>query len=199
MRGAAVPPDHGAGPGNGPVPPPLDEADLIGSASARLLATCPERADRLAALSLLGVLLDHSDEDGRVRMPLDAVARELAVDPERAVRLLGRLVAAEAVRADGDAVVIVGEGSAPPGGLRPSRFLANVRVVLESEASDTPPAQDQPTERRTPDARSRPPRALAGVAVVVAAMALATAPSGEPATSLRSIGSPGSTGRAAWA
>jgi len=181
----------------------IDGDDVVGIASARLLSTCADRAERLAALSLLGLLLDHADEAGRIRLPLDALARELDVEHDRAVRLLQHLVVVEAVHAEGDAVVVVGNHSGGSA-LAPSRFLANLMTVLEREPAGSAPGHTGPVRKATgawtqPEPRSRR-RFLVALGVGVAAMALATAPSGDPVTSLRSVSAPEApTGRAPWA
>lgn len=170
----------------------IDDEDVIGTASARLLSTRADRGDRLAALSLLGLLLDHSDHDGRVRLPLDTLARELGVEPQRVVQLLQRLLTVEAVRAEGDAVVVVGRHRA--GSLPASRFLANLVTVLErqpslpaSGAGGSPPST-APAFARSPAVFGH--RLVAAVGVALVAMALATAPSGDPRTALRSMAPP---------
>ena len=180
----------------------IEGDDVVGTASARLLSTCADRGERLAALSLLGLLLDHADDAGRIRLPLDALAHELDVEHDRAVRLLQHLVAVEAVYAEGDAVVVAGaqpEDSA----MAPSRFLANLMAVLEREPAA--PAPSPTTAGRAtgpvkqPEPRPRR-RVLVALGVGLAAMALATAPSGDPATSLRTVSAPAApTGRAPWA
>lgn len=181
----------------------IDGDDVVGTASARLLSTCADRAERLAALSLLGLLLDHADEAGRIRLPLDALARELDVEHDRAVRLLQHLVVVEAVHAEGDAVVVVGDHSGGSA-LAPSRFLANLMTVLEREPAGSAPGHTGPVRKATgawtqPEPRSGR-RFLVALGVGVAAMALATAPSGDPVTSLRSVSAPEApTGRAPWA
>lgn len=183
----------------------IDDEDVIGTASARLLSTCPDRGDRLAALSLLGLLLDHADEAGRIRLPLDTLASELNVEPERVVRLLQRLLAVEAVRTEGDAVVVVGSHPSDAPLLRPSRFLANLAAVLEREPSlasagvaGEAPRTAEAMARRTPTAPRR--RVLVALGVGLAAMVLTTTPSGDPRTDLRSLPAPAdSAGRAPWA
>lgn len=180
----------------------IDWEDVIGTASARLLTTCPDRLDRLAALSLLGLLLDHADEAGRVRLPLDTLAQELEVEPERAVRLLQRLLAVEAVHSEGDAVVVAGGHPASGHPMRPSRFLANLMAVLEREY--TVPAPNRVHDAATGGGVPRPRpkstrRALVAVGVGLAVMTLATAPSGDPGASLRTVAPPAPSGRAPWA
>lgn len=183
----------------------IDDEDVIGTASARLLSTCPDRGDRLAALSLLGLLLDHADEVGRIRLPLDTLARELDVEPERVVRLLQRLLAVEAVRTEGDAVVVVGSHPSDAPLLRPSRFLANLAAVLEREPSpaSSGPAGEFPRTTGAIALRTRTAprrRVLVGLGVGLAAMVLTTTPSGDPRTELRSVTAPAdSPGRAPWA
>lgn len=180
----------------------IDESDVIGIASARLLSTCADRNQRLAALSLLGLLLDHADEAGSVRLPLDALARELDVESDRAVHLLHHLVAAEAVYAHGDAVVVAGT-HAGEATLAPSRFLANLRTVLEREPTGSVPSRSVANGRlrgalAQPGFRSKR-RVFVALGVAVAAMALATTPSGDPGSSLRAVGPAAPTGRAPWA
>lgn len=180
----------------------IDGDDVIGTASARLLSTCADRVERLAALSLLGLLLDHADETGRVRLPLDALARELDVEDDRAVRLLQHLVAVEAVHAEGDAVVVAGASSVG-NALAPSRFLANLMTVLEREPASATPTPARPTgETGAGPTRRKAPshRVLAALGVAVAAMALTTVPSGDVDTSVRTVAAPGEQeGRAPWA
>lgn len=180
----------------------IDDEDVIGTASVRLLSTCTDRGDRLAALSLLGLLLDHAGESGRIRLPLGTLARELDVEPERVVRLLQRLLAVEAVRTEGDAVVVV--GSHPPDAplLRPSRFLANLAAVLEREPSlaASSHAGGSPGTRGVLTPRPQPAlkrRVVMALGVGLAAMVLTTTPSGDPRTDLRSVTAPAdSPGRA---
>lgn len=181
----------------------IDGDDVVGTASARLLSTCADRSERLAALSLLGLLLDHADEAGRVRLPLEALARELDVEADRTVRLLQHLVAVEAVHADGDAVVVAG-GHTAEHVLAPSRFLANLMTVLEREPAASPPWRTRTPARETRSvsrpASRRTHRGLVAFGVALAAMALATVPSGDPATNLRTVSPPDApTGRAPWA
>jgi len=180
----------------------IDGDDIIGTASARLLSTRADRGERLAALSLLGLLLDHADETGRVRLPLDALARELDVEGDRAVRLLQYLVAVQAVHAEGDAVVVAG-ASSPGNALAPSRFLANLMTVLEREPASATPTPARPSgETGAALTRRNAPRhrVLVGLGVVVAAMALATAPVGDVDTSVRTVAAPArQEGRAPWA
>ena len=173
----------------------IDEEDVIGTASARLLSTCPDRGDRLAALSLLGLLLDHADEAGRIRLPFDTLAGELDIEPERVVRLLQRLLAVEAVRTEGAAVVVVGSHPNDAPLLRPSRFLANLAAVLEREPSPalSGPAGEFPRTAGAAVLRARPAsrrRVLVALGVGLAAMVLTTTPSGDPRTELRSITAP---------
>lgn len=181
----------------------IDGDDVVGTASARLISTCADRTERLAALSLLGLLLDHADESGRVRLPLDALARELGAEADRTVRLLQHLVAVEAVYAEGDAVVVAGAQTREHA-LKPSRFLANLMTVLEREPPGSPPRRTG-APGRYPSALNRPAprprhRVLVALGVAVVAMALATAPSGDPATTLRTGSPPDApTGRAPWA
>lgn len=183
----------------------IDDQDVIGTASARLLSTCADRGDRLAALSLLGLLLDHADEAGRIRLPLDTLASELDIEPERVVRLLQRLLAVEAVRTEGDAVVVVGSHPSDAPLLRPSRFLANLAAVLEREPSLAPSggAGESPGTAGAIVLRARPAsrrRVLVALGVGLAAMVLTTTPSGDPRTQLRSVTAPAdSPGRAPWA
>lgn len=180
----------------------IDGDDVIGTASARLLSTCADRGERLAALSLLGLLLDHADEAGRVRLPLDSLARELDVEVDRTVRLLQHLVSVEAVHAQGDAVMVTGT-HAGDATLAPYRFLANLMTVLEREPAGSTPSRSAPMGRTAGavarhDARRHRFRIALGVAL--AAMAVATAPSGDPATSLRTVAAPSAPdGRAPWA
>lgn len=195
----------GGGPAGDPVAgwEVIDADDVIGTASARLLSTCADRDERLAALSLLGLLLDHADEAGRVRLSLDALARELDTEADRTVRLLQHLVTVEAVHAEGGAVVVAG-GQPSEHALMPSRFLANLMTVLEREPAGPAPGTGTPGRatraRSQPDLRPRRRRALVAVGVGLAAMTLATAPSGDPATSLRTVSPPEApTGRAPWA
>lgn len=181
----------------------IDEHDVVGTASARLLSTGVARCDRLAALSLLGLLLDHADEAGRIRLPLDALAGELEVEVDRAVRLLQHLVAVEAVHAEAGAVVVVGHHS-QGGDMAPSRFLANLMTVLERDPVASGPQHSGPARRMTGARHQSEPgtrrRALVALSVGLAAMALTTAPSGEPVTSLRTVSAPSApTGRPPWA
>lgn len=124
---------HGADP-EGTDPPdggwePLDATDLVGAASARLYADGVSSGGRLDALRLLGLLSDHADPEGRVRMSFEALAAEFSLDLEVAQRSLAALQRVQMVAdADGELTLAAVEPPAA-GGLRLSGFLAEVAAV----------------------------------------------------------------------
>lgn len=183
---------------------PIDD-DLVGTASARLLASGTARGDRLAALNLLGLLVDHADADDIVRLPLRMLAGEFGVPLERGNALLQLLVAVEVVHDAGDGVMV--GCSSPPnaGGLRLSRYLTNVATVLDVNAQGddlslprAPRRAGRRGQRQRID-RKALPRVLAGAAAAVVVMWASAASSGVPTSVHTLAGEASPTGRAPWA
>ena len=153
------------------------------------------RGDRLDALSLLGLLGDHADKGGVVRLPLSTLAGEFSMSVPRARRLLAILVEVGAVAPDREGLAVVAWQPSAAEGLRLAGFLANVATVFDHERlhGDTllPDASVLPSRRRPVAAhgRHRRPRepvfaALAGLAALLAVL---LAPWSTPPTSLRTV------------
>jgi hypothetical protein len=153
-------------------------ADLVGVASARLLAHGVSRPDRLGALRLLGVLATVADGSGRVRRPLPDVAAEFALPGPDAVRWLEHLVAVEVVVPDGDQLVVLGREPDAHGPLRLHDFL-------ELAAS-----LDRPGPRVPLGRLARPAAAVLAVAALAGAVLLAPAVMPERTTPVSSTGEP---------
>ena len=163
--------------------------DLVGTASARLLAVGATRRDRLRALSLLGVLCDHSDAQGRVRLPLDLLAGEFTVPVDRANKLLQLLLAIEVVAVGEDGIVVAGQEPAATGGLRLAGFLANVAAVTDDRDNDvrTGVLGPAPAGTSTTAPGRRREVVLALVAAAVLVMLPLLAPSYDRAAEFRTI------------
>ncbi len=204
----------GAGAGNptGTGWGPIDD-DLVGTASARLLVSGVARRDRLEALSLLGLLVDHADADGRLRLPFETLAGEFGVAPARGRELLAALMAVEVVDSIGEMVVVASTSPAHVGGFRLTGFLANVATVLDDRSSERrtsprgggrtvlpDPGPAQRRRGRGESNRSRVlQRVLAGAGAAFVVMWATASPSGEPSSVRTVAGAPSSTGRAPWA
>jgi hypothetical protein len=134
---------------------PDAEPDIVGRASARLLAKGVDRRDRLAALHLLAVLDASTDSSGRVRRPLDDLADEFDLTPMSVLRSLDHLERAGAIERDGGTVVLLDRDRDGVGGLHLAAFLDDVRASLD----DAP----------RPVVSHSPWRARAGAALVAAA------------------------------
>ena len=134
------------------------EADPVGVASARLLATGVPRLERLGALRLLGILTSLADADRRVRRPLPDVAHEFDLPAPAVDRWADHLAGVGVLHREGTTTVLT---AAEPVGntLRLEDFL------------DAAAALDHPSRR--PVARVlRPASAvLAAAAVLVALLA----------------------------
>lgn len=117
---------------------PVDADDLLGTASARLLAVGLERRERLAALRLLGLLADHAGADQRIRRHIDDLVAEFGIDPDGVDTSLAALVMAEVLRIDLDtgSMILIVPSRPAAGGLRAESFLANVARSLDTEPTD---------------------------------------------------------------
>ena len=171
--------------------------------SARLLAAGTPRRERLHALSLLGLLFDHVDAGGEVRVSLDDLVGEFELPRTRVEEALEALVRVGAVRRGPERLVLVGRQPPLSGSLRLSAFLANVAVVLDDEHAEPVPADpvrspvflaDAPADaaensRRQRRLRPRQP-ALAALALTGVVLLAALGPPSPAPTRLRSVGSP---------
>ncbi|MGH9183591.1 MAG: hypothetical protein ACRDZ9_07265 [Acidimicrobiales bacterium] len=161
--------------------------DLVGTASARLLALGVERRTRLDALRLLGLLADHADADRRVRYPLGALASEFHLSLVDVDRSLAALLAAEVVCRDGPDLIVAAREPRTDG-LRLAGFLDNVAVVLGDKPVDVRPARAplptpgaQPGGRQPAWSRARAAAVVApALAAVVAVLAFVLAPGPRP-------------------
>ncbi len=184
----------------------------MGEASARLLVAGAARPDRLDALNLLGLLIDHADPEGLVRLPFETLSGEFGVEAGRGRELLEALMAVGVVRAVGDGVAVGGTPPVHAGAFRLSGYLANVATVLDPPAGSGPPAPAEPAVGAPPipvlrgrRGASHPlaarvlPRALVGVAAALAVVWSTASPSGEPTAVRTGDGSSVPTGRAPWA
>lgn len=172
---------------------PVDD-DPVGTASARLLAAGVGRRDRLDALSLLGLLGDHADHDGLVRLPLSTLAGEFSMPAARARRLLAVLVEVGAVAAREEGLAVVAWQPSGAEGLRLAAFLANVATVVDAEpdggdvlltTGSAPPAPPLPTAVGAPRRRREP--VLVAALTAAAALLATLAPSPAPSTALRTV------------
>ncbi|HEV2768330.1 MAG TPA: hypothetical protein VGV63_11575 [Acidimicrobiales bacterium] len=172
--------------------------------SARLLAAGTPRRERLEALSLLGLLFDHADAGGRVRVPLDDLAGEFDLPRAQVEAALDALVRVGVVGRDADGVVLSGPHPPLAGSLRLSAFLANVAAVLDDQHAEPVP----PAPPRSPvllaDASASPraggrrrqrrvgPRqpALAALALTGVVLLATLGPPSEPPTRLRNVDGP---------
>lgn len=180
---------------------------MVGLVSARLLAAGTPRHERLHALSLLGLLFDHADAGGKVRVPLDDIVGEFELPPAQAEQALEALVRVQAVRRGADGLLEVGRQPAARGGLRLSAFLANVAVVLDEEHTQPVPASEPRSpvllaeEAATSEApvanvgrrRLRPRQPALAALALTAVVLLAALNPGDPPTGLRTVASPPST------
>lgn len=82
--------------------------DLVGVASARLVAMGVPRGERLRALRLLSVLATLADADDRVRRPLSMVASEFELPPDEVEFWFNDLLAIGVVRMEGPSIVLAG-------------------------------------------------------------------------------------------
>jgi hypothetical protein len=153
-------------------------ADLVGVASARLLAQGLPRAERLGALRLLGILATVADGEGRVRRPLPEVAAEFDVPRLDAVRWLDHLVRVEAVVHEGGQLVVQGREPDARGPLRLHDFL-------ELAAGLDAPGPRVPLRRL-----ARPAAAVLVAAALAGAVLLAPGMMRERTTPVSSTGEP---------
>lgn len=210
-RGGTPPPENGEGTtvrepaagGAGRGRP--EDDDLVGVVSARLLVAGTPRRERLHALSLLGLLLDHAGAGGRVRVSLDDIVGEFHLPPIQAEQALDALAGVDAVRRVADGLVVVGRQPAAPGGLRLSAFLDNVAAVLDTDPAEPVPAADPRSPVLLADPTPTPPApagsvgrrrgrqpALAALALAAVVLLAALGPS-EPQTRLRTAAGPPAT------
>lgn len=143
-----------------------DEAasDVVGTASARLLAEGVPRHERLAALRLLGMLSSSADEHGLVRRPFDDLVAEFALDADEANRALDHLVDVGIARRGIGVLVLAGVEPPAAGGLRLEDFLATAQALDEQRTV----VADLPARRR-PRVLG-PLQSLTGAAAVIAAL-----------------------------
>jgi hypothetical protein len=115
---------HTDGVHDGAVNDPELAGDVVGVASARLLAAGVPAHRRLTALRLLGVLGSVADADLEVRRPVGDLAREFGLDPREAGVALDDLTSVDVVRRHLDRIVLGGIEPPATGGLRLQDFLA---------------------------------------------------------------------------
>jgi hypothetical protein len=151
--------------------------DVVGVASARLLAARIPAPRRLAALRLLGVLGAVADGELRVRRPLAGVAAEFGLDLRTAATALDDLVAVRVVGHDDGGLVLGGAEPPAAGALRLHDFLA----LADDAGRDTAPAWRA-------GVLLRPAAALLAAAALVAAVLLAPGALRQPATPVSSHG-----------
>lgn len=137
------------------------QADVVGTASARLLAAGVGRDDRLGALGLLGVLSSSADGDGVVHRGFRDLCAEFELADADADRWLQALVGIGIVRQRSDELVLAGVEPPASGGLRLADFLANAEVAADPVAL---------ARRRSPA------RVLQGLAAAAAVVVLVAVP-----------------------
>lgn len=137
-------------------------ADVVGTASARLLAAGLGRADRTGALRLLGLLSASADADGIVRRPVDDLAAEHELPAGKAGDWLAALVGVGIVHRGIGVLVLAGVEPAATGGIRLADFLATAAAMDDDRADDAPVSP----VRRLPSFPTRTVSALAAVAAV---------------------------------
>jgi hypothetical protein len=135
-------------------------SDLVGVASARLLAAGVSRGDRLGAMRLLGILATVADSERRVRRPLEDVALEFALPPGLAREWAGYLEDVGVIRREGTSTVLAGAEPAYVGALRLQDFL------------DAAAEMDEP-HKTSPTRLLRPVGAALAAAAVLLAILLA--------------------------
>lgn len=142
--------------------------DVVGTASARLLAAGLGRPDRTGALRLLGLLGASADADGIVRRPLDDLAAEFDLPPGEAGHWLAALIGVGIVRRGIGVLVLAGVEPPAAGGLRLADFLATAAAMDDDASLDAPPTP----VRRLPAYPRRTLSALAAVAAVAVLAAI---------------------------
>lgn len=160
------------------------EHDPIGAASARLLGAGVPRSDRLFALRVLGLLLDHADRDGVVRVLPATLAGEFDLDRAKVetaflqLRGVGTLVPAPA------GWLIDGYEDYAPGEVNAGTALALIADLLEG-----PLAEPSVPRAPAPGIASRAYPVLTGVMVVLLlVVAATTGRDGDPQVALRVAG-----------
>ena len=156
--------------------------DPVGAASARLLGAGVERHDRLYALRVLGLLLDHADGRGVVRVHPATLAAEFALDRVHVEAAYLRLRAAGVLQPTPDGWRIDEFDGYQPGGVNAGDALALIADLLEGPLADAAPASAAsvaPAARRLP--------AFAVVALLLLAVAAAARPR-DPGMALRMAG-----------
>lgn len=165
--------------------------DPVGVASARMYARGIAGADRLEALKLLGVLIDHADHAGRVSFDADVLAAELAAGINQAHRYYRWLESTGVIQREGDGWQIV--GYTPPTGAMSTADAMDVvaRVMARDDRSPTAAtpaaAGTAPVVPITAASRRRAVPALAGVgaaAVIAWVVALVATSVGPTATEI---------------
>ena len=150
--------------------------DVIGVASARLLAAGLPGPRRRAALRLLGALGSVAAADLRVRRPLADIAGEFGIDPGTASTALDDLSSVAVVRREPEGIRLGGAEPADASGLRIQDFLA---------------LADDLDERRHRRTRVlRPAAAALAAAALVAALLLAPGALHQGVTPVSSGGGP---------
>lgn len=109
--------------------------DVVGTASVRLLRAGIPRQERLDALRLLGLLGDHADRSGRVRLRLEVLAGEFAIPEAVAARSLRHLVTIDVVRLLGGELIVAGVEPPVHGGLRLAEFLDQVAASFADDVA----------------------------------------------------------------
>ena len=105
--------------------------DLVGEASARLLAAGFPRDDRLGSLRLLGVLLTVAGPTGVVHRDVRQLASEFGLPPSDSERWLSQLASTGAIHVGEGTVVLAGPDDGDATGLRLDEFLAVVADLDE--------------------------------------------------------------------
>ena len=152
--------------------------DIVGVASARLLAAGVPAPRRLTALRLLGVLGSVADAALVVRRPVADLAREFGLDPRQAAAALDDLASVAVVRRDGDRIVVGGAEPPAAGGLRLQDFLALADDLDEHRH-----------RRRAAIVVLRPAVAALAAAALIAAVFLVPMARRQPTTPVSSHGS----------
>jgi len=163
--------------------------DPVGAASARLLAAGVPRPDRLFALRVLGLLLDHADRNGVVRLHPGMLAGEFTLDRLRVEAAYLRLRAAGVLLPAPDGWRIDEFDGYQSGGVNAGAALELIAHLLEEpERPVTHPAPVlAPAPAPAPRTAHRSP-VLAGVAVLLMVVVAAAARPSDPEVALRVAG-----------